>query len=73
MRKPLQIMAFVLCAAAVVGGFSLLRAKRRTQGMQCAANLTSISSASRQYPSDHEETFPHSFLEMSNELSHRKF
>lgn len=44
-------------------------AKRHAEAMQCGSNLTSISLAAILYFNDNDQRFPHSILEMSNEIA----
>jgi hypothetical protein len=61
-------VAIALGGTIVLTGFGLLYSSQRAQKMNCASQLNSVSFAARLYSSDHQETFPLSIFEMSDEI-----
>ena len=62
----------LLPAMVVISGLSCSQIRRDAMARQCASNLTSVSFAARLYFNDHQDAFPRSILDLSNEVVNAK-
>ncbi len=60
---------FLVAIGAAIALPALAKAKGQSQTVYCVNNLKQIALASRLYANDHNDTFPSTFLAMSNELN----
>ena len=66
------ILPLVVAPTAILAGLTLpalAKAKAKAQSINCVNNLKQLGLGARIYATDHNDTFPPSFLAMKNELS----